>query len=135
MGTLYRFFDQDGTLLYIGITESPLVRLDGHAATQPWWGEVRSATYEHFQSRAEAREAELNAIRSERPAFNVEGNGDPRLSERLTVWDARMQRRAIAAGHAFHGGPDHRQPPYDVPCPMPMCGALDFEPCHTAGAG
>lgn len=129
--TLYRFFDEDGALLYIGISESPLVRLDAHASTQPWWGHVRSATFEHFGTRQEVLDAEVAAIRDERPAFNVEHNGDPRLSERLQAWDQRMQRRALAAARVSLGEEDFRLPPYDVPCPLPMCGALDFEPCRT----
>ncbi|TYB69785.1 GIY-YIG nuclease family protein [Nonomuraea sp. PA05] len=130
MATLYRFFDDEGTLLYIGITEAPLVRLDGHAAVQPWWHLVASAKYEHFPTREIAREAEVQAIRAEGPAFNVADNGDPRLSERLAAWDARMQRRALAAARAFHGDDDHRLPPYETACPLEYCAALEYEPCR-----
>lgn len=35
--TVYRFFDEAGILLYVGISESPL----GHAQTQRWWHLVR----------------------------------------------------------------------------------------------
>lgn len=132
MATLYRFFDDEGTLLYIGITEAPLVRLDGHAAVQPWWGHVASAKYEHFATRQEARDAEVAAIHSEHPAFNVADNGERRLSARLADWDARMQRRAIAAFRVMDGERDYRLPPYETACPLPMCEALEYEPCRTS---
>lgn len=133
MATLYRFFDEDGTLLYIGISENPLARLDAHVTSQLWWSHVRSATFEHCGTRTEALKAEEAAIRAERPAFNVTHNEDPNLSERLMAWEERMERRAVAAGHAMHGDPDYRLPPYDVPCPA--CGALDSRPCRMRDGG
>lgn len=132
MATLYRFFDDEGVLLYVGITEAPLVRLDGHAAVQPWWHLVATASYEHFPTRAQARDAEVAAIQSEQPAFNVADNGNRALSERLAGWEARMNRRAIAAARALWGEKDFRLPPYETPCPMERCGALEYEPCRTS---
>jgi hypothetical protein len=37
---LYRLYDRDGDLLYVGITRAPGPRMAQLAAVQPWWGEV-----------------------------------------------------------------------------------------------
>lgn len=127
--TLYRFFDADGALLYVGISEHPLVRLDMHTHTQPWWSLVTSATFEQHQTREDARAAELAAIRSEHPAFNVADNGDPRLSDRLQAWESRNERRLQARARSAAGHPDYSVPPFDVACRS--CLAPEFEPCRT----
>lgn len=69
--TLYRLFDSAGQLLYVGITSVGAARWGQHSATQPWWGDVASATTEHFASRGEAARAEAVAIRDEHPMHNV----------------------------------------------------------------
>jgi hypothetical protein len=45
--TLYRFYDGDGALLYIGITNSVPRRLGQHQAHKPWWGDAARVTLEH----------------------------------------------------------------------------------------
>lgn len=67
---LYRFFDEDGALLYVGISVNPLGRWDQHRA-KTWWRDVRAATIEPCESRAAALEAEMVAIRAENPQHNI----------------------------------------------------------------
>ena len=43
---LYRFFDEAGTLLYVGISNDPDVRWSYHARQKDWWPKVRSRTIE-----------------------------------------------------------------------------------------
>ncbi len=69
--TLYRFFDSDDRLLYVGIAGNPGRRWTRHAADKLWWGEVKRAEMAHFHSRQEALDAERDAIISERPIHNV----------------------------------------------------------------
>ncbi len=71
--TLYRFFDQDGLLLYVGITCNPGVRFNAHRLTKTWWGDVASITLEKFSTRAELVAAESAAIIAERPLHNIAG--------------------------------------------------------------
>ena len=70
---LYRFFDADGRLLYVGMTHRLAARTSEHSrsAATTWWPKVASRTIEWFDSRSEAKTAESSAIRSENPAFNV----------------------------------------------------------------
>lgn len=72
--SLYRYFDKDGQLLYVGITKSLFNRQDQHSRTQPWWNDVASATFEHFDDRDIALAFEEQAIYSEWPLYNKAGN-------------------------------------------------------------
>lgn len=68
---LYRFFDLDKRLLYVGITNSPPARFRRHGSQKEWWEEVSSITLERFPDRASLKAAETKAIRSEDPVYNV----------------------------------------------------------------
>lgn len=86
---LYRFFDTGGELLYVGITMNPSARWPKHAATKQWWHEVETITVETFDSRGAVLEAEKEAIKTERPTYNIvhaEGVAQevPPAPERLT---------------------------------------------------
>jgi hypothetical protein len=67
---LYRHFNGDGTLLYVGISLSVVQRLSEHAAS-PWFKRISRIDVEWFDSRAQARAAEREAIQDERPIHNV----------------------------------------------------------------
>jgi hypothetical protein len=71
---LYRFWDSAGRLLYVGISVNPLSRFDQHRAEKPWWDDIASVTIERYPNRSEVLDAEREAIRSEKPAFNVTHN-------------------------------------------------------------
>lgn len=68
---LYRFFSDEGELLYVGITMNPSARWPKHAATKQWWHEIETITVETFDSRAEVLTAEKEAIKTERPTYNI----------------------------------------------------------------
>lgn len=72
---LYRFFDSAGALLYVGITSSPSARFAMHSKKSQWWKDVDHArtTVEHHESRTLAAAAELAAIKSEGPRWNIVG--------------------------------------------------------------
>lgn len=69
--TLYRFFDADGALLYVGITNRSPRRIQEHSQSKGWWSDVMSATFEHFPSRRTAEHAESKAIEGESPRYNI----------------------------------------------------------------
>jgi predicted GIY-YIG superfamily endonuclease len=68
---LYRFFDQNGNLLYVGITSNPGRRWTQHATDKPWWHEVHHVEIERHESRQAVLLAEQLAIKNERPRYNV----------------------------------------------------------------
>jgi predicted GIY-YIG superfamily endonuclease len=69
--TLYRFFDADDVLLYVGITLNPAARWPRHKRDKPWWYEVRTITTELHPSREAVLQAEQAAIKAEEPRYNV----------------------------------------------------------------
>lgn len=75
---LYRHFNADGELLYIGISVSSLVRLTKHRNASPWFHEIAVVKIEHFPTRAAALHAEGLAIQSEKPLYNLGKTGENR---------------------------------------------------------
>jgi predicted GIY-YIG superfamily endonuclease len=71
--TLYRCFDADGQLLYLGIARHGLSRLHQHEKDKGWWRRVATISIEHHASRTEALAAESRAIAEQHPLHNVQG--------------------------------------------------------------
>jgi hypothetical protein len=68
---LYRHFDKDGKLLYVGISLKWTSRTKEHQRSSSWFSQVSSITLQHFETLREALEAEKVAIMSENPVCNV----------------------------------------------------------------
>lgn len=110
MTVLYRAFDQDDKLLYVGITDRIDQRIGAHGRTSPWAGDVARWAVEAFQTRAEAEAAEASAISAESPMHNVTFTGKPRArsgEDEAAVYVAAIQsimrevgisQTALAAG-------------------------------------
>lgn len=68
---LYRMFDKQDRLLYVGISKSALERFAQHRETQNWiWDVVRMEIETHKCTRLEIQARERKAIRQERPVHN-----------------------------------------------------------------
>lgn len=77
MTTVYRLFDAEGNLLYVGCSLTPPARFrqhEAHGRSQKWWHDVASCTFEHFETRDAALAAESRAIAGESPRWNVYGD-------------------------------------------------------------
>lgn len=68
---LYRHFDAQGQLLYVGISDCLSARDKQHAATAHWHGRVFKTETSWFPDRQAALIAEWEAIRDEGPAYNI----------------------------------------------------------------
>jgi excinuclease UvrABC nuclease subunit len=68
---LYRHFDAEKKLLYVGISLSTFARLSQHKDHSPWFEQVMTVEIKHFETREEAMAAERNAIKTENPKFNI----------------------------------------------------------------
>lgn len=73
MTYLYRVFDAEKQLLYIGITENLKDRFNGHSHQSGWFNAADSLAVEWYESRGLALKAESRAIRAELPPWNREG--------------------------------------------------------------
>lgn len=69
---VYRLYDTEDQLLYVGLTANPSKRWTEHATSKSWWGQVARKDIEWFDSRADAARAELTAIEEEEPLHNVQ---------------------------------------------------------------
>jgi hypothetical protein len=68
---LYRHFDEEGVLLYVGISVSPISRLEAHLGRSSWVGRICKVTIERHRTRSDAEIAERTAIETERPMHNI----------------------------------------------------------------
>lgn len=64
-------FDVDGRLLYVGRTMHVESRFISHRNQKPWWSNVANVRLEHFPDAETLAAAEVVAIRSEDPLYNV----------------------------------------------------------------
>lgn len=70
---VYRLYDEDEELLYVGVAIEPRVRFRQHRLDKPWWPRVAAREIEWFDSRAEALAVEGLAIVRELPRHNQAG--------------------------------------------------------------
>ena len=68
---LYRHFDSNGILLYVGISLNSAYRQEQHRKNSAWFYSIARIEVERFASRDEASAAERAAIKSEFPLFNL----------------------------------------------------------------
>jgi len=85
---LYRMYDKDGRLLYVGISKSALSRYAQHAIDKEWIRHVTRMEIETCRCTRDDIEAkERRAIREERPLYNIAGKTQDRWEPyRRTVW-------------------------------------------------
>lgn len=70
---LYRYFDVNGDLLYVGISFDPGRRDREHARSKAWHMSAVKQQVEWYDNRFDAFAAEQDAIKIERPIHNVQG--------------------------------------------------------------
>lgn len=75
--SVYLLYDQGGCLLYVGITSTGTKRFAQHRDSQPWFDEVASAAFEHYDTRYEAVGREAWLIRHRHPIHNKALNDWP----------------------------------------------------------
>jgi excinuclease UvrABC nuclease subunit len=66
---VYRHFDGDGRLLYVGCSLNPIMRLQQHRRSC-WFDQIARVDIERHATRREALAAEATAIRLENPKYN-----------------------------------------------------------------
>jgi predicted GIY-YIG superfamily endonuclease len=72
---VYYFFDVQGNLLYVGITNDTRRRWEQHAEDKSWWHLVARKERVLYSSREEAERVEEHQIRTQRPMYNRAMNG------------------------------------------------------------
>ena len=69
--TLYRFHDDHGRILYVGVTSRQAERWTTHRRESQWWPQIAYVTCQRFSHEHHALSAERVAIKAERPRYNV----------------------------------------------------------------
>jgi antitoxin (DNA-binding transcriptional repressor) of toxin-antitoxin stability system len=68
---VYRLYDADETLLYVGITYDIKTRFADHKADKEWWPEVSTKEIRWLPDREAAWAEEQRVIHEEHPRYNV----------------------------------------------------------------
>jgi hypothetical protein len=100
---LYRWYDAEGVLLYIGITDQLSARHRSHAKKSSWSDFAASSTVERFPTREAALDGERLAIQEERPLFNHVHNDAPDAQQRLVEYLVRHDRLDLLAPAVSRG--------------------------------
>jgi excinuclease UvrABC nuclease subunit len=89
MHYVYRHYDSDGELLYIGQTYSWQTRTDQHKNLAVWWDAVTRIELERYKTMTEACNAERELIIALNPKFNVTNNSvnkKPKAAPKNYLW-------------------------------------------------
>lgn len=95
---LYRWWDTDGRLLYVGKSVSVLNRVTQHRHKSAFFEEAAAMTIERFPTAQALAAAEMAAIRAENPAYNISGGRhNPEAPSRsITVYDVENPPANVA---------------------------------------
>lgn len=72
--SVYRYYDNSGLLLYVGITGRGVRRNIEHDKSKDWWPFVARQEVDHHPTRTTAANIERELIKQFRPPFNVQHN-------------------------------------------------------------
>jgi len=74
--SVYRYYDENNVLLYVGYTTQGSKRNHQHASDKAWWPYVARQEVDHYETVDEAKKQEVQLIRHYRPPFNKQHNPD-----------------------------------------------------------
>lgn len=95
---VYRMYDADDRLLYVGVTCNTANRWQAHRRNSAWWKAVARKELTTYPDRSAALTAEREAIRAEKPVHNVSGHPDkPSRHVHLVLSEEQAEKvRALA---------------------------------------
>lgn len=97
---VYRVFNEQMDLLYVGTSMDPFSRFQDHVHTASFAPLARHIKIDWFQSKEEADKAEMEAIVNECPAFNrtfaVKNAPIQSPEEIIATWDKVQRKKQLA---------------------------------------
>ena len=78
--SVYRYYDTDDVLIYVGITGRGVARNIEHNKSKEWWPHVARQEIDHFATREEALAEERRLIGTHLPPFNRQHNPQHELA-------------------------------------------------------
>jgi hypothetical protein len=106
---LYRHYDADGVLLYVGISLNSIARLRTHKHSASWFSKIQRIEIEHFPDLRTAQQAEKTAISVECPKHNVMTYTGPQRQMTLTTMKSGQQSakaRGVKLGRKVEATPE-----------------------------
>lgn len=100
---LYRYWDADDRLIYVGITGDLHYRENSHICGSSWMVFVARSAVERFSTRHAALDAERVAITSERPLFNSKHNEGAEAVQRVVEYLIERGRADLLAPAVSRG--------------------------------
>ncbi len=104
---VYRLFDKDDRLLYVGVTIDLEARSKAHRSQTPWWPEVLRAETIAYDGRSLAYAARARAIEQEEPLRNQPLRRSPKQERRdwllLLGWKQTGNRGSDSWWHERFG--------------------------------
>lgn len=94
--SVYKYYDRDGILIYVGITSRGSARNTEHNKSKFWWKFVDRQTVEHYLSRLKADRREQSLIQKMAPPFNRQHNRDYKAAQ-----DAYLIRRQLGGSEGI----------------------------------
>lgn len=140
---LYRFYDSNDQLLYIGISLHAAQRASQHRRDKPWWPDVYRMEVQHLEcDRREAEQIERSAIIDETPLYNLTHSQREQTSPLVAptlVWLCAICEEPIEDGSGYVEMPNterrrffHQQQEFDAKYP-PNPSTLTFGRVWTGG--
>ncbi len=97
---IYRWFDENGRLLYVGITNDLATRQTSHAKRSAWAEFARYCDVTKHPDRETAADGERAAIEFELPVFNRLGNDNPAARARVVAYLTERNRLDLLSDEA-----------------------------------
>lgn len=95
---LYRLYDSEGVLLYVGISRYPDERFKEHAGDKLWWHHVARKEITWHDNRVEALSSEAAAMKNERPLYNGYHHLGKGWPQKARKYDDTAERAAVREG-------------------------------------
>lgn len=92
MQYLYRHFDANGVLLYVGVSVNALKRLSQHRDNSHWFDAIASVTIQKYETREQVLDAEREAVINEKPLHNIKLT---KCVTKLTPHQAEISRQQL----------------------------------------
>jgi len=93
---VYRLYNDDGYLVYVGISADTRLRFQQHRRKSAFWQQVTYATVISYDSRWVAEAVEAYAIANEGPIFNIDPGSIEARDNAMSSHDMRTWGHELA---------------------------------------
>ena len=92
---LYRHFDANDNLLYVGVSLSAFTRLSQHKSNSHWFDEIVRVDIQKYPNRQQVLLAEIEAIQKENPRYNLQRHSKVKEETNRINWHAQESKEDL----------------------------------------